>query len=757
MKTKMNFQERCDHRLDRSNNLTQRVATFASALLVLLLPFTVGAQVSSTSGDVVPVPRSVVVAVGSLEPGSFTSDTVIRLIMEQDDVELTSDMDVDIIAPGTYGTVLSPGTIAAGEAVASVLIHADRASSSGISFLNGVVEFSSEILGVVMQRATLDPWDSVVGLPGVNYPTGEPLRGIDVGSPGHPDVIVVDSNRLELDLETLGMLDQLRVILAGNGRGVSFSIDYQGPTHGTVPSFGTPPITAGDVLTPGAGGSPGPNRPVPGPTIGPGSMLKPADLGILVPGMNGVYEVDALSFGHDRGGRLRFSVDEFATGVPGGLPPNVYSEGEVGNQEASADIFAYLGPWGSTDPAFTPGNRAVLDGNGVAPTGDPGFGLIEPNPASWKITPDVGDNLDAIDLGTRSWQLQGRIYFSLDSDFADVAETNTGPPPNCGTAVANGFDAADVLVWDPAVGTISEYADAASLGLDTFDKPDDIDALIVWDDGDGVFEQGIDLIRFSLRRGSGSVDNLYCPIWGLLINEADVLAPGPVIFIAGESLGLNTLRGGDIGDDLNALDRVRPRRAPVGNDDFGNVNPGGQEWIPVLDNDYSLDEPLVPSTLTIIEPPQHGVIESIDPQTGRVLYQHNGSKSGEDSFTYMVYDESGEFTEPTTVVVSVTVTDVTPSDERRRTVMSFAGPNPFTAGTAFMLRPASNGHATVVVYNLAGRRVRTLLDENLAAGEIRQLAWDGRDDNHQSTAAGVYLVEMRIGDDVKRLRAIRLR
>jgi len=47
--------------------------------------------------------------------------------------------------------------------------------------------------------------------------------------------------------------------------------------------------------------------------------------------------------------------------------------------EASADVFTYLGPPGPIGPGPVFGNTDVIDGNGVAPFGGPGTGLMEPN------------------------------------------------------------------------------------------------------------------------------------------------------------------------------------------------------------------------------------------------------------------------------------------------------------------------------------------------------------------------------------------
>lgn len=311
----------------------------------------------------------------------------------------------------------------------------------------------------------------------------------------------------------------------------------------------------------------------------------------LIPTSLGYKEVDALSYGRDMGD-LYFSVDEFAIGIPSPMPPNVLTEGAAGNEEASADVFRYLGP--NEETPFPPtifGNKAVVDGNGIAPFGGPGVGLIEPNPptvgsydggaGSAPDPRDPGDNLDALDLDTTRADLDfGNIYFSLDSAFSDPLETAPLPfevPPNTGSAVANGFVGGDVIVNLPGGGNVL-YASAATLGLDLFgEDTDDLDALVLKDLGIyGVFEPGIDLIEFSVRRNSSVIGTPDSRL-GILIEEGDVLtlptSPGlaPSILIPAEALGLATVRSGTAAsygvinptynedvwaDDVDALDKV---------------------------------------------------------------------------------------------------------------------------------------------------------------------------------------------------------
>lgn len=66
-------------------------------------------------------------------------------------------------------------------------------------------------------------------------------------------------------------------------------------------------------------------------------------------------------------------------------------------------------------------------------------------------------------------------------------------------------------------------------------------------------------------------------------------------------------------------------------------------------------------------------------------------------------------------------------------------PNPFRGRSSLRLSIAHDGPAKVAVYDLVGRRIRTLLDGVQTAGE-QTLVWDGRDDGGRPVPAGLYLV-----------------
>ena len=83
----------------------------------------------------------------------------------------------------------------------------------------------------------------------------------------------------------------------------------------------------------------------------------------------------------------------------------------------------------------------------------------------------------------------------------------------------------------------------------------------------------------------------------------------------------------------------------------------------------------------------------------------------------------------------------TPADDVPAPVTTLAGahPNPFNPKTTLRFSLAERQRATLRLYDLTGRRVRTLLDETRDAGD-HAVDWNGRDDAGRRLASGVYLV-----------------
>jgi hypothetical protein len=70
-----------------------------------------------------------------------------------------------------------------------------------------------------------------------------------------------------------------------------------------------------------------------------------------------------------------------------------------------------------------------------------------------------------------------------------------------------------------------------------------------------------------------------------------------------------------------------------------------------------------------------------------------------------------------------------------------AYPNPFSDRTTLTLRLAEAGPATLTVYDVQGRRVATLADGPVAAGEQR-MTWDGTAADGRPLPAGVYVARL---------------
>ena len=72
-------------------------------------------------------------------------------------------------------------------------------------------------------------------------------------------------------------------------------------------------------------------------------------------------------------------------------------------------------------------------------------------------------------------------------------------------------------------------------------------------------------------------------------------------------------------------------------------------------------------------------------------------------------------------------------------------PNPFNASTTIRYQLPTNDSVQLAIYNMAGQKIRTLIDAEVAAGR-HALAWDGRDETGQHAASGVYFYQLLTSD-----------
>jgi hypothetical protein len=72
-------------------------------------------------------------------------------------------------------------------------------------------------------------------------------------------------------------------------------------------------------------------------------------------------------------------------------------------------------------------------------------------------------------------------------------------------------------------------------------------------------------------------------------------------------------------------------------------------------------------------------------------------------------------------------------------------PNPFNPETRISYFIPRVSHVKLQIFNILGQKIRTLVDEDQAAGREGVL-WDGRDDQGEQVASGVYLYRLQAGD-----------
>ncbi len=79
-------------------------------------------------------------------------------------------------------------------------------------------------------------------------------------------------------------------------------------------------------------------------------------------------------------------------------------------------------------------------------------------------------------------------------------------------------------------------------------------------------------------------------------------------------------------------------------------------------------------------------------------------------------------------------------------------PNPFNPTTTIGFQMPHTGQLSLIVYDVLGRRVATLVDQPMRFGTHR-VVWDGRSDQGAKLASGVYFVRMNAGSfqDVKKM------
>ncbi len=84
-------------------------------------------------------------------------------------------------------------------------------------------------------------------------------------------------------------------------------------------------------------------------------------------------------------------------------------------------------------------------------------------------------------------------------------------------------------------------------------------------------------------------------------------------------------------------------------------------------------------------------------------------------------------------------------------------PNPFRGATVLTFDVTEDGPVTLRVYDVGGRRVRTLVDADLRGPVRRTVAWDGTDDRGHEVDSGVYFFRLDAGGETRSRKGLLLR
>ena len=101
-------------------------------------------------------------------------------------------------------------------------------------------------------------------------------------------------------------------------------------------------------------------------------------------------------------------------------------------------------------------------------------------------------------------------------------------------------------------------------------------------------------------------------------------------------------------------------------------------------------------------------------------------------------------------------TSYSDSELPKATSLSQNFPNPFNPVTRVSFSLKEKGHVSMRVYDVSGRLVRVLVDEEREAGAY-EVMWDGMNNGGRSTASGIYFCRMEADDYQRTVKMVLLR
>ena len=83
-------------------------------------------------------------------------------------------------------------------------------------------------------------------------------------------------------------------------------------------------------------------------------------------------------------------------------------------------------------------------------------------------------------------------------------------------------------------------------------------------------------------------------------------------------------------------------------------------------------------------------------------------------------------------------------------------PNPFNPITTLRYELPENGHVNIIIYDMLGRQVKTLINQTQDAG-YRSVIWDATNDYGKPVSAGIYLYQIQAGEYIQTKKMVLLK
>jgi hypothetical protein len=107
-------------------------------------------------------------------------------------------------------------------------------------------------------------------------------------------------------------------------------------------------------------------------------------------------------------------------------------------------------------------------------------------------------------------------------------------------------------------------------------------------------------------------------------------------------------------------------------------------------------------------------------------------------------------------VIPGDVPDIAYAPEKLKFDLAQNFPNPFNPSTTIRYEIASPVHVRLMIYDVAGRLVRTLVDDERKP-ERYKVVWNGKNNRGQDVATGVYFYRLEAGSYVKTRKMLLLK